>query len=158
MERSNPVAQRGRRPARPDTACTSQRPTAEIVQRQNTRVAPRAYAVRARDEPEPADVIRGTFSLYDLLVCALIDLGSTYSYVCITPPVDSGVQVEELEQDIHVTNPLGHNVMVRKVYKGCLLRIQGYEFLVDLIELPFHEFNVILGMDCLSRHQAIVDY
>ncbi|KAJ9178679.1 hypothetical protein P3X46_010543, partial [Hevea brasiliensis] len=27
-----------------------------------------------------------------------------------------------------------------------------------LIELPFHEFDVILGMDWLSCHQAIVDF
>ncbi len=30
--------------------------------------------------------------------------------------------------------------------------------MADLIELPFHEFDVILGMDWLSRHQEIVDY
>ncbi|KAJ9170193.1 hypothetical protein P3X46_018319, partial [Hevea brasiliensis] len=58
---------------------------------------------------------------------------------------------------ILVTNSLGHSVVVNKVYKGCPLRIQGYEFLADLIELPFHEFDVLLGMDWLSRHQAIVD-
>ncbi len=48
--------------------------------------------------------------------------------------------------------------MVKKVYKGCPLRIQGHEFPTDLIELPFHEFDVILGMDWLSGHQAMVDY
>ncbi len=47
--------------------------------------------------------------------------------------------------------------MVKKVYKGCPLIIQSYEFSTDLIELPFHEFDVILGMDWLSRHQVIVD-
>ncbi len=36
-------------------------------------------------------------------------------------------------------------------------RIQGYEFPADLIELPIHEFNEILGMDWLSRHQAMID-
>ncbi len=91
MERSAPVAQRAKRPARLDTASTSQRPTAETVHRQETRVAARAYAMRARDELEPIDIIRGTFSFYDLLVCALIDSGSTHSFVCITPPVDKGV-------------------------------------------------------------------
>ena len=30
-------------------------------------------------------------------------------------------------------------------------------FPVDLIALPFHEFDLILGMDWLSKHQAIVD-
>ena len=31
------------------------------------------------------------------------------------------------------------------------------EFLVDLISLPFHEFDLILGMDWLSKHRAIID-
>ena len=56
-----------------------------------------------------------------------------------------------------MTNPLGHSVIVIKVYKDCLIKIRDYEFLGDLIELSFREFDVILGMDWLSRHQVIVD-
>ena len=54
-------------------------------------------------------------------------------------------------------NPLRHSVIVNKVYRDCLSKIREYEFLGDLIELSFKEFDVILGMDWLSRHQAIVD-
>ncbi|KAJ9180944.1 hypothetical protein P3X46_009128, partial [Hevea brasiliensis] len=115
------------------------------------------YALRAQEEQDALDVIRGTFSLYTTPVHALVDPGSTHSYICINLPVERGILVGESDQDILVTNPLGHSVVVNKVYKGCPLRIQGYEFSADLIELPFHEFDVILGMDWLSRHQAIVD-
>ena len=41
--------------------------------------------------------------------------------------------------------------------KNCHMVIHEREFSVDLIALPFHEFNLILGMDWLSKHQAIVD-
>ena len=44
-----------------------------------------------------------------------------------------------------------------RVYRDCPIKIQEYEFLGDLIELSFREFDVILGMDWLSRHRAIVD-
>ncbi len=81
-----------------------------------------------------------------------MDLGSIHSYICIKLPIEKGILEEESDQDILVTNPLGHSEVVNKVYKGCPLRIQGYEFLTDLIELPFHEFDVILGIDWLSRH------
>ena len=56
-----------------------------------------------------------------------------------------------------MTNPLGHSVIVNKVYRDCPIRIRECEFLGDLIELSFREFDVILGMDWLSRHRAIVD-
>ena len=35
--------------------------------------------------------------------------------------------------------------------------IGGQEFLSDLILLDIHDFDVILGMDWLSRHHATVD-
>ena len=35
--------------------------------------------------------------------------------------------------------------------------IQAREFLADLITLPFREFDLILGMDWLTKHRAIVD-
>ena len=35
--------------------------------------------------------------------------------------------------------------------------VHDREFSVDIIVLPFHEFDLILGMDWLSKHRAIVD-
>ena len=63
----------------------------------------------------------------------------------------------ETEYDILVTNPLGHSVFVNRVYRDFPIRIREYEFHEGLIELSFKEFDVILGMDWLSRYQAIVD-
>ena len=58
---------------------------------------------------------------------------------------------------MHVTNPLGHSVNVNRVYKNCPIVINDREFPTDLIALPFHEFDLILGMDWLSKHRVIVD-
>ena len=44
-----------------------------------------------------------------------------------------------------------------RVYRDCPIKIREYKFMGDLIELSLKEFDVILGMDWLSRHQAIVD-
>ena len=58
---------------------------------------------------------------------------------------------------MHVNSPLEHNISVNSVYKNFPIVIQAREFLVDLIPLPFREFDLILGMDWLSKHRAIVD-
>ena len=50
-----------------------------------------------------------------------------------------------------------NSVIMNKVYRDCPIRIREYEFPGDLIELSFREFDVILGMDWLSRHQVVVD-
>ena len=43
------------------------------------------------------------------------------------------------------------------MYKNCPLMVHDGEFLINMIALPFHEFYLILGMDWLSKHRAIID-
>ena len=102
-------------------------------------------------------MIVGIFSIYDIEMHALIDPRSTHSYVCIEHVFDKIPAVEQLAYDMHVTSPLGHNISVNSVNRNCPIVIQAREFLADLIPLPFREFDLILGMDWLSKHRAIVD-
>ena len=111
----------------------------------------RAYAIKARE------VVAGIFSLYDIEMHTLINHGSSHSYVCIKHVFDKIPAVEQLAYDMHVTSPLGHSVSVNNVYRNCPIVIQAREFLADLITLPLREFDLILGMDWLAKHRAIVD-
>ena len=117
----------------------------------------RAYAIRAREDQDALEVIAGIFSLYDIEMHALIDPGSTHLYACIEHVFDKIPVVEQLAYDMHVTSPLGHSISVNNVYRNYPIVIQAREFLSDLITLPFREFDLILGMDWLSKHRAIID-
>ena len=103
------------------------------------------------------EVITGIFSLYDSEMHALIDRGSSHSYVCMEHVFDKVLEMEKLAYDMHVTSSLGHNISVNSVYRNCPIVIQAIEFLADLITLPFQEFDLILGMDWLTKHRAIID-
>ena len=70
---------------------------------------------------------------------------------------DKMTAVEQLSYDMHVTSLLGYSVNVNRVYKHYPIIIHDREFFSDLIALPFHEFDLILGMDWLSKHRAIID-
>ena len=129
----------------------------ETVNRPNPTVPARAYAMRTHEDQDALGVIAGIFSLYDIEMHALIDPGSTHSYVCTEHLFDKMSSVEQLAYDMHVTSPQGHSVKVNQVYTNCPLVIHDKEFSVDLIALPFHEFDLILGTDWLSKHRAIVD-
>ena len=121
-------------------------------------IAPaRAYAMKDREDQNPPEAIDGIFSLYDIEMHALIDPGSTHSYVCMEHVFDKVPAMEKLAYDMHVTSPLGHNVSVNNIYRNCPIVIQTKEFLADLITLPFREFDFIIGMDWLSKHRAVVD-
>ena len=113
--------------------------------------------MKAVEDKDAPDVIVGNFNTFDTLIHALIDPGLTHYYVCTSIPSLDSIPKNENGYDILVTNQLGHNVVVNRVYRGCPIKIREYEFPRDLIELSFREFDVILGMDWLSRHQVVVD-
>ena len=100
----------------------------------------------------------GNFTLYNNEMHALVDPCSTHSYICIEQLSDKLPSVEPLAYDKHVASPLGHSVEVNQVYKKCPLMVHDKEFSVGLISFPFHEFDLILGIDWLSKHRAIVDF
>ena len=113
--------------------------------------------MKAVEDTNAPDVIVGNFTIFDTIMHALINPGSTHSYTCIDVRGFGNLSRSETEYDILVTNPLGHSVIVNRVYRDCPIRILEHEFPRDLIELSFQEFDVILGMDWLSRHQVMVD-
>ena len=129
----------------------------EIVDRPMPTAPVQAYAMKAREDQNAPEVIDGIFSLYDTEMHTLIDPGSTHSYVCMEHLFEKVPAMEKLAYDMHVISPLGHNVIVNNIYRNCPIVIQTKEFLADLITLPFREFDLILGMDWLSKHRAIVD-
>ena len=55
----------------------------KTVNRPATKALARAYAMRAREDPDIPRVITSTFTLFDIDLYALINPGSTHSYMCM---------------------------------------------------------------------------
>ena len=124
----------------------------ETVGRPMPTAPARAYSMKAHEDQDAFEVIAGIFSLYDIEMHALIDPRSTHSYVCMEHVFDKVPVMEKLAYDMDATSPLGHSVSVNSIYRNCPIVIQEREFLADLITLPFREFDLILGMDWLTKH------
>ena len=130
----------------------------EVVHKEEvSETVNRPTTMRACEDPELPGVIACNFTLFDIDLYPLIDPGSTHSYICMEQMSDKLHSVELLAYDLLVISPLGHSVRVNCVYKNCPLLVHDRELSVDLIALPFHKFDLILGMDWLSKHRAIVD-
>ena len=87
----------------------------ETVNRPSTTAPARAYAMRAHEDPDAQGVIASTFTLFDIDLYALIDPGSTHSYICIEKMSDKFPSVELLAYDLLVTSLMGHSVRVNRV-------------------------------------------
>ncbi|XP_016747502.1 uncharacterized protein [Gossypium hirsutum] len=91
------------------------------------------YAARRREEGDPSDVI-----------------------TACTVSETLGVMCETTMSEITVLSPLGQSVRVNKLFKDLPLEVQGKIFLADLTELPFGEFDLILGMDWLGDEVVVI--
>ncbi|KAL0395017.1 UNVERIFIED_CONTAM: hypothetical protein Slati_4467900 [Sesamum latifolium] len=117
----------------------------------------RIYKMTREEAPASNDVISGTILLFDVETYVLIDPGSTHSYISSELASKIPSENSPLGYNLTVYLPVGGGVIVNSVRKGSLVRIGDVTFPVDLIVMDLKEFDVILGMDWLAQHRAVVD-
>ncbi|XP_070022533.1 uncharacterized protein [Nicotiana sylvestris] len=83
--------------------------------------------------------------------------GSTYSYVSSYFSLYLGVPQNSLCSSIYVSTPMGDSLVVDRVYRSCLVDLSGFETRADLLLLSMVDFDIILGMEWLLPHYAILD-
>ncbi|XP_070036988.1 uncharacterized protein [Nicotiana tomentosiformis] len=122
-----------------------------------SRSTARVYAIRQKNDQDGPDVVVGKFNLFGISVVTLFDPGSSHSYVCSSLTFPDTVKSVRLDFDVLVTSPLGHQAVVNRIYRDCPFMIQNLVFPADLLEMPFQDYDVIVGMDWLHRYHALVD-
>ncbi|XP_070010160.1 uncharacterized protein [Nicotiana sylvestris] len=116
------------------------------------------YAMSGRQTAEASlDVVTGILTVQSHDVYALIDPGSTLSYVTPFVAIEFGIEPEQLHEPFSVSTPVGESILVARVYRGCIVTVRGRETMADLIELGMVDFDVIMGMDWLYSCFAKLD-
>ena len=79
----------------------------------------------------------------------LFDSGASHSFIAASVMIELGLEVETLEEPLHVSSFLGIRARIGMICRGCELKISGTLLTVDLRIMDMSEFDVILGMDWL---------
>ena len=87
----------------------------------------------------------------------LFDYGVSHSFIVASCVKDLGLEVETLEDPLHVSSLLGIRVNVDKICQDCELEILTILLIVDLRVMDMSEFDVILVMDWLTAHRVVID-
>nr|GFB12019.1 reverse transcriptase domain-containing protein [Tanacetum cinerariifolium] len=103
------------------------------------------------------NVVGGTFLLNDHYACILFNSGAENSFVsfAFTPFID--ITPAALNTSYEVKLADGKVVSTNIVLRGCTLALYNHCFQIDLHPTRLGSFDVIVGMDCLSYHRAIID-
>nr|GFA15794.1 hypothetical protein [Tanacetum cinerariifolium] len=105
-------------------------------------------AVNAQEDPK---VVTGTFLLNNHYATVLFDSGVDRSFVSTkfsTPvEIDTSYEVELADGKIVSTN---------NVLKGCTLNLLNHSFPIDLMVIELGSFDLVIGMDWLSKNDAAI--
>ncbi|GKA59205.1 putative nucleotidyltransferase, ribonuclease H [Tanacetum coccineum] len=112
--------------------------------------------VNAMEAVQDPNVVTGTFSLNDHFVTVLFDSGADFSFISteFAPLLNVRPSIVNPGYVIEVAD--GKKVEVDRIIRDCKLELGGSLFSINLIPLGHGSFDVIVGMDWLSQHKAVI--
>jgi hypothetical protein len=117
----------------------------------------RVYALVPGEPEGGLEMVIGTVPILGFEASVLFDSGATHSFVSIVFVRLSRLVVRTLEPGLAVTTPIGKTVVCKCVVCKCPISICGRVFPANLVVLPMFSYDIILGMDWLTRHSMIID-
>ena len=110
-----------------------------------------------QDADAAPDVVIGIISILDHDAYTLVDPGATHSFASKHFLDLFQIETYPLEDRMRVSLPVGDPLFSDRVVRDSKILIGGQEFPTDLVALDMRDFDVVLGMDWLSRHRAKLD-
>ncbi|XP_070057068.1 uncharacterized protein [Nicotiana tomentosiformis] len=102
----------------------------------------RLYALAGRQDTEAhGDVVTCMLTVFTFDVYALMDLGSTLSYVTPYIAKQFGIEPEKLCEPFEVSTLFGESVIARRIYRGCPIKVYHHLTVADLVELEMVDFD-----------------
>jgi hypothetical protein len=124
---------------------------------QNDQTPGRVFYLTQEVVRATSNVVAGTLLMNNFNVHVLLDPGATHSFIAgrIVTKLRKGVEI--VEKGFVIGTPMGNMVETNIVYVDVGVSLSGYETEVYLIPLELHDFDIILGMNWLSKYKALID-
>ncbi|GJR17244.1 putative reverse transcriptase domain-containing protein [Tanacetum coccineum] len=123
---------------------------------QNDGARGRAYVVVENPQQNP-NVVTGTFLLNDHYACILFDSGAEKSFVSSAFTHFINITPATLNTSYEVELADGKVVSTNTILRSCTLVLLDHVFKIDLLPTRLGSFDVIIGMDWLAYHRALID-
>ncbi|GKB15712.1 putative reverse transcriptase domain-containing protein [Tanacetum coccineum] len=129
----------------------------KVKQEEIREARSRAYAIKDAD-PQGPNVVTGTFLLNNCYAFVLFDSGSDRSFVDTRFSSMLNINPVKIRASYEVELADGRVVSMNTVFKGCTLNSENHIFEIDLMPIELGTFAIIIGMDWLIKHDAVIIY
>ncbi|GJY43174.1 putative reverse transcriptase domain-containing protein [Tanacetum coccineum] len=120
----------------------------------NNNAHGRAYMLRDKNAHQDPNVVMGMFLLNQHLARVLFDSGADKSFVSISLASMLNIPPFTLDTTYDIEMANGNLVGTNTVIQGCTLIYLNQTFKIDLMPIKLGSFDVIIGMDWLSKYHA----
>ncbi|GKC90113.1 putative reverse transcriptase domain-containing protein [Tanacetum coccineum] len=116
----------------------------------------KTYVLGRGDANPDSNVITGTFLLNNHYASLLFDSGADQSFVSTTFSTLIDIILDTL--DVSYAVELADVIVSETdtVLRGCTLGLLGHPFNIDLMPVELGSFDVVIGMDWLANHHAVI--
>ncbi|XP_062104277.1 uncharacterized protein LOC133815455 [Humulus lupulus] len=120
----------------------------------------RVFTITQADADTNNSVVSGDIFVSGILTHALIDSGATHSFASLTYVKRLGRLSEKMSEVFSTMLPSREILYSTHWFGGgggVSICIDGRELYADIIMLEMHDYEVILGMDWLSKYNVTID-
>ncbi|GJZ78253.1 putative reverse transcriptase domain-containing protein [Tanacetum coccineum] len=134
---------------------TRNRYSKKVKQEEVGEVHARAYVIKDT-KPKGLNVVTGTFLLNNRYASVLFDSGSDRSFMNTRFSSLLDIKPIKIKDSYEVELADGRIVSTNTILKGCTLSLVNHIFEIDLIPIELGTFDVIISMDWLVKHDAVI--
>ncbi|GJX94016.1 putative reverse transcriptase domain-containing protein [Tanacetum coccineum] len=120
----------------------------------NSNIQRRAYMLRDRNAHQDPNVITGMFLLNQHLARVLFDSGADKIFVSISLASMLNIPPITIDTFYNIKMADGNLVSTNTVIQGCTLTFLYQPFQIDPMPIKLGSFDVVIGMDWLSKYHA----
>ncbi|KAI3783857.1 hypothetical protein L1987_42945 [Smallanthus sonchifolius] len=114
----------------------------------------RVYTITASQAQADNDVVNGTYLINNQYATILFDSGADKSFVSFDFEPMLAKTRTQLDKTYNVEVANGKSVKVDSIIANNQLQLNEHTFSIDLTPMQLGSFDVIVGMDWLSKHRA----
>ncbi|GJR99324.1 putative reverse transcriptase domain-containing protein [Tanacetum coccineum] len=120
----------------------------------NNNALGRAYMLRDRNAHKNANVVTVILLLNQHLSRVLFDYGADKRFVSISLASMLNIPPITIDTFYNIEMADGNLVSTNTVIQGCTLTLLNQPFKIDLMPIKLGSFNVVIGVDWLSKYHA----
>ncbi|GJV74297.1 putative reverse transcriptase domain-containing protein [Tanacetum coccineum] len=120
----------------------------------NINAQGRAYMLRDKNAQQDPNVVTGMFLLNQHLVRVLFDSGADRSFISLSLASMLNIPSITIDTLYNIEMADGNLVTTNTIIKGCTLTLLNQPFEIDLMPIKLGSFDVVIGMDWLSKYHA----